>query len=133
MQRRVTLLGGAFAWMPVRHGLPRVMRRTARQQLQAACQRLTAWIKEHRHLPERAFFQRLHARLRGHDTYDGVRGNSRARTRFFRRAMDCTYKWRNRRGGKRSSYTWEPCTRVLDRVKIARPCMTEVKRRRVCA
>jgi RNA-directed DNA polymerase len=109
------------------------MRRTARQKLQAACQRLTAWIKHHRHLPERQFFQRLHARLRGHYHYDGVRGNSRSLTRFFRWVIDCTFKWLNRRGGKQSSDTWEQFTRVLDRVKRARPCITEVKRRRVVA
>ncbi len=133
MKRRFTFLGFEFAWRPDRHGIPRVMRRTARKKLQAACQRLTAWIKEHRHLPERDFFQRLNARLRGHYNYYGVRGNSRLLNRFFRWAIDCTYKWLNRRGGKRSSYTWEQFTRVLDRVKIARPCITEVKRRRVFA
>jgi group II intron reverse transcriptase/maturase len=133
MKRRFTFLGFEFAWMPDRHGAPRVMRRTARTKLQAACQRLTAWIKHHRHLPEREFFQRLNARLRGHYNYYGVRGNSRSLTRFFRWAMDCTYKWLNRRGGKQRSYTWEQFTRLLDRVKIVRPCITEVKRRRVFA
>lgn len=133
MKRHFTFLGFEFTWMPARHGVSRVMRRTARKKLQAACQRLTAWIKEFRHLPERDFFQRLNARLRGHYNYYGVRGNSRSLTRFFRRAMDCAYQWLNRRGGQRSSYTWEQFTRVLDRVKIARPCITEVKRRRVFA
>ena len=109
------------------------MRRTARKKLQAACQRLTAWIKHHRHLPERDFFQRLNARLRGHYNYYGVRGNARSLTRFFQWAMDCTFKWLNRRGGKQSSDTWEQFARVLDHVKIARPCITEVKRRRVFA
>jgi RNA-directed DNA polymerase len=65
MKQRVTCLGCAFAWMPDRPGVPRVRRRTARKKLQAACQRLTGWIKPHRHLLERACFQRLHARLRG--------------------------------------------------------------------
>jgi RNA-directed DNA polymerase len=133
MKQRVTFLGFEFAWMPDRHGVPRVMRRTARKKRQAACQRLTVWSKQHRHLLEREFFQRLNARLRGHDNYYGVQGNSRSLNRFFRWAMDCTFKWLNRRGGKRSSYTWEQFTRVLDRVKIARPCITEVKRRRVFA
>jgi RNA-directed DNA polymerase len=68
-RRRFTLLGFAFFWMPDRHGVPRVMRRTARKKLHAACQRLTEWIAQHRHLPGRAFFQRLHARLRGHYNY----------------------------------------------------------------
>ena len=119
--------------MPDRHGVPRVMRRTARKKLQAACQRLTAWIKHHRHLPEQDFFQRLNARLRGHYNYYGVRGNSRSLNRFFHWAIDCTFKWLNRRGGKQRSYTWEQFTRVLDRVRIVWPCITEVKRRRVFA
>jgi RNA-directed DNA polymerase len=133
LKRRFTFLGFAFAWKADRHGESRVRRRTARTKLQAACQRLTAWIKHHRHLPERDFCQRLNARLRGHYNYYGVRGNARALTRFFRGAMACTFKWLYRRGGKQSSYTWEQCTRVLDRVKIARPGITEVKRRRVFA
>jgi hypothetical protein len=47
--------------------------------------------------------------------------------------MDCTFKWLNRRGGKPSSHTWEQFTHVLNRVKIARPRITEVPRRRVFA
>ena len=132
-KRRCTLLGCEFFWTPDRHGVPRVMRRTARKKLQAACQRRTEWIKQHRHLPGRAFFQRLNARLRGHYNYYGVRGNSRSLNRFFHWAMDCTFKWLNRRGGKQRSYTWEQFTHVLDRVKRARPRMTEVPRRSVCA
>jgi retron-type reverse transcriptase len=68
-KRRFTLLGCAFFWAPERPGVPRVMRRTARQKLQAACQRLTAWIKHPRPLPGRVCFQRVKARLRGHDNY----------------------------------------------------------------
>jgi RNA-directed DNA polymerase len=133
MQRRFTFLGFEFAWMPDRKGVSRVMRRTARTKLQAACRRLAEWIKQHRHLPGRDFFQRLNARLRGHYHYDGVRGNSRSRHRFFNWAMDCTFKWLNRRGGKRQSMAWEQFTRLLDRIKIARPYITEVRRRRVYA
>jgi RNA-directed DNA polymerase len=129
-KRRFTFRGFAFFWTPDRHGVPRVRRRTARKKLHAAYQRLTEWIKQHRHWPGWAFFQRLNARLRGHYNYDGVRGNARSLNRFFHWVMDWTFKWLKRRGGKRSSYTWEQCTRVLDRVKIARPRLTEVPRRR---
>ena len=72
MKRRVTWLGFECAWRPDRHGVPRGMRRPARPPLQAACHRLTAWMTHQRHLPERDFFPRLHARLRGHDNYYGV-------------------------------------------------------------
>ena len=74
MRRYFTFLGFELAWMPDRHGVPRVTRRTARQKLQAACRRITAWIKQHRHLPGREFFRRLNARLRGHYNYYGGEG-----------------------------------------------------------
>jgi hypothetical protein len=66
-KRRCTFLGCAFFWPPERPGVPRVMRRTARTKLQAARQRRTAWLKQHRHLPGRECFQRLNARRRDHD------------------------------------------------------------------
>jgi RNA-directed DNA polymerase len=133
MKRRFTFLGFACAWRPDRQGVPRVKRRTARKKLQAACQRIKEWIKQHRHLPGRAFFQRLNARLRGHYNYYGVRGNTRSLHRFFNWAIDCAFTWLNRRGGKRKSFTWEQFPQVLDRVRIARPRITEVRRRRVYA
>ena len=133
MKRRFTFLGFEFFWMPDRQGVPRVKRRTARKKLQAACRRLKEWIKQHRHLPGRDFFRRLNARLRGHYNYYGVRGNTRSLYRFFNWAIDCAFKWLNRRGGKRKSFTWEQFTQVLDRVRIARPRITEVRRRRVYA
>jgi hypothetical protein len=132
-KRRFTCLGCAFFWRPDRHGVPRVLRRTARKKRQAACPRLTEWIQQHRPLPGREFCQRLQARLRGHYNYYGVRGNARSLTRFFHWAMDSTCKWLNRRGGKRRSDTWEQFMHVLDRVKIACPRITEVPRRSVFA
>ena len=131
--QRFTFLGFEFYWMPDRHGVPRVKRRTARKKLQAACWRITAWIKQPRHLPGRAFYRRLNTQLQGHDNSYGLQGNVRSLHRFFERAMRGVFKWRNRRGGKRQSFTWEQCTQGLDRVKIARPRITEVKRRRMFA
>ena len=133
MQRRFTFLGFEFFWMPERQGVPRVKRRTARKKLQAACQRITAWLKQHRHLPGREFYRRLTPRLQGHYNYYGLQGNARSLQRFFERAMRSVFKWRNRRGGKRQSFTWEQFTQGLNRIKIARPRITEAKRRRVFA
>jgi RNA-directed DNA polymerase len=89
----------------------RVKRRTACQKLQVACRRIKAWITQHRHLPGQEFFQRLHARLRGHYKYYGVRGNSRALNRFFRWAMDGTFTWLNRRGASARVGPGSSCTR----------------------
>jgi len=133
MRRRFTFLGFEFYWKEDRQGVPRVMRRTARKKLQGACKRIKEWIKSNRHQPGREFFKRLNARLRGHYNYYGVRGNSLSLKRFYDWAIGCAFKWLNRRGGKRRSFTWENFNQVLDRVKIARPRITEVSRRRVCA
>ncbi len=133
MKRRFAFLGFEFFWNPDREGTPRVMRRTARKKLLGACRRIKEWIQLHRHLPARDFFNGLNARLRGHYNYYGVRGNSRSLKRFFDWAIACAYKWLNRRGGKRRSFTWEKFAQVLELIQIARPRITELSRRRVFA
>ena len=127
MQRRFTFLGFEFYWNEDRQGIPRVMRRTARKKLQGACRRIKEWIKLNRHLPGRDFFRGLNIRLRGHYNYYGVRGNSRSLYRFFDWAKQCAFKWLNRRGGKRRSFTWARFIQVLALVQIARPRITQVR------
>lgn len=131
MKRRFTFLGFEFFWKTDRQGAPRVMRRTSRKKLQGACRRIKEWIKLKRHLPEREFFRDLNSRLRGHYQYYGIRGNADSLHRFFKWAKDCVFKWLNRRGGKRRSFTVEKFAQVLDHVRIAKPRITEIGRRRV--
>jgi group II intron reverse transcriptase/maturase len=133
MTRRFTFLGFEFFWKVDRKGTPRVTRRTSRKKLQAACRRVKEWIKFNRHMPAREFFKGLNLRLRGHYNYYGVRGNSYSLYRFYSWAKECAFKWLNRRGGKRRSFTWNRFSQVLDLVQIARPRITEISRRRVMA
>ena len=132
-ERRFTFLGFEFYWEEDRKGVARVKRRTARKKLQSACRRIKEWIKANRHKLGREFFRGLNERLRGHYNYYGVRGNSLSLKRFYDWVIACAYKWLNRRGGKRKSFTWEVFHQVLSRVKIAVPRITEVSRRRVYA
>jgi RNA-directed DNA polymerase len=80
----------------------------------------------------RRIFERLNARLRGHYNYYGVRGNSHSLYRFYTWAINCAFKWLNRRSWRRS-YTWEQFGRVIEFVSLARPCITEIPRWRVFA
>jgi RNA-directed DNA polymerase len=130
MERRFTFLGFEFFWMKDREGEPRVKRRTSRKKLQGACKRIKAWIKSNRHLPGGEFFRGLNAKLVGHYNYYGVRGNFWSLKDFFKTVRESAYKWLNRRGGKRKSFTWEKFDQILERVKIAWPRITEVSRRR---
>jgi RNA-directed DNA polymerase len=125
MKRRATFLGFELYWLEDRQGVPRVMRRTARRKLQGALQRIKDWIKSHRHLPGRDFIKGLNRRLVGHYNYYGLRGNSRDLWRFYQTASEWAFKWLNRRGGKRKSFTWQVFNRALQKLGIAKPRITE--------
>ena len=125
IRRRVTFLGFELFWFCDRGGTPRVMRRTARKKLRGARQRITDWIKRHRHLPGREFIRGLNRRLIGHYNYYGLRGNSLDLWSFYQTAVESAFKWLNRRGSKRKSFTWSVFNRALAKLGIAKPRITE--------
>ena len=131
MKQRFTFLGFELYWFDDRKGIPRVMRRTARRKLQAASKRIKGWVKLNRHLPGQEFIVGLNRRLLGHYNYYGLRGNSRSLWRFYQWAIVGSFKWLNRRGGKRRSFTWKAFTRALKRLGVERPRITEQKHRHV--
>ena len=133
MTRWCTFLGFACYWQEDRQGVPRVNRRTARKKWQRACPRIKEGIQANRHVPGKAFFDGLNARLRGHYRDYGVHGNSHALSRFVDWAMACAFKWLNRRGGQRRSFSWQRFTQLLDAVPIEPPRITASRRRRVYA
>lgn len=85
---------------------------------------------ESANLPGKEFFRGVNIRLRGHYNYYGVYGNILSLYRFVRWVRICAFKWLNRRGGKRKSFTWEKFATILESV-MAKPRITEVKHRRV--
>jgi RNA-directed DNA polymerase len=129
MQRRIVFLGFEVYWMKDSDGAVKVKLRTARKKLQGACRRIKEWIKGNRHLKGVAFIMALNRKLRGHYNYYNVPGNLRSLWRFYHWAVACAFKWLNRRGGKRKSFSWQVFTRAIDRLGIARPKMVLVNRR----
>jgi len=71
--------------------------------------------------PGRSFMAGLNRRLRGHYNYYGLIGNSWALWRFCQWAIECAFKWLNRRGGKRSSFTWAAFNRALELLHVTKP------------
>jgi RNA-directed DNA polymerase len=130
--RRVVFLGFETYWAYDEKGEVRVMQRTARKRLQSACRRIKDWIKQNRHLKGIKFITALNRRLRGHYNYYGVVGNLRSLSRFYKWAVGCAFKWLNRRGGKRKSFTWNVFRNAIERLGIARPQLpVSIKRHRV--
>lgn len=97
------------------------MRRTARKKLLGACRR--------RHLKSQGFIKALNRRLRVHYNYYGMKGNMKLLTGFYNPAIEFFFKWLNRRGGKRKSFTWKAFIRALDRLGVAKPLFTETHRK----
>ena len=128
MKRRFVFLGFETYWMKDSNGVVKVEQRTARKKLQCACRRIKEWIKENRHLKGRGFIEALNRRLRGHYNYYNIPGNLSSLWHFYRWAVECSFKWLNRRGGKRKSFTWQVFNKAIDRCGIARPRMQIVNR-----
>ncbi len=128
-RRRIIFLGFETYWTKDSKGLVRVMQRTARKKLQGACRRIKDWIKKNRHLKGIKFITALNRRLRGHYNYYSVVGNSRSLWRFYSWAVKCSFKWLNRRGGKRKSFTWKAFSRAIERLGLARPKLPVSKKR----
>jgi len=128
MRRRFVFLGFETYWTADQQGNVRVMQRTARKRLQSACRRIKEWIKENRHLKGSYFITALNRRLRGHYNYYNVCGNVSSLWRFYGWAVKCSYKWLNRRGGKRKTFTWPVFNKAIERLGIAKPEMIIFKR-----
>ena len=129
MEKRVVFLGFEIYWMKDENGVVRVKLRTARKKLQGACMRIKEWTKKNRHLKGIRFIKALNRRLQGHSNYYNVPGNLQSLWRFYNWAVECSFKWLNRRGGKRRSFTWPVFTRAIDRLRIAKPKMVMVNRK----
>jgi group II intron reverse transcriptase/maturase len=128
MERRVTFLGFETYWKKDDKGAVKVEQRTERKKLQGACQRIKEWIKENRHLKGVFFIKALNRRLQGHYNYYNVPGNLTSQWRFYNWAVASSFKWLNRRGGKRKSFTWKAFSAAIDRLGIAKPKMVMVDR-----
>lgn len=129
--RRFVFLGFELYWARDRRGDLRVMKRTARKKLQQAKRRMTLWIKANRHLPGRQFVKALNRKLVGHYNYFGLRSNEVSVNSFFHHAIGCAFKWLNRRGGKRRSFTWGRFKAALKALGVALPRTVERQRQHV--
>ncbi len=119
--RMIIFLGFETYWTKDKQGKPRVMQRTARSKLQGACSRIKDWIKENRHLKGIKFIKALNRRLQGHYNYYSIVGNLRSLWSFYIWSIKCSFKWLNRRGGKRKSFTWVAFSKAIKRLGLVKP------------
>jgi len=112
-------LGFTHFWKRSRTGRRSIGRKTAAKRFSRAMRQLNEWMKRHRHAPLEWQRRVLAAKLRGHFSYYGIRGNSRGIGRFAYEARRLWMKWLRRRS-QRHRLTWAAFNRLLARYPLPR-------------
>lgn len=91
--------------------------KTARKRFSRALKQLGEWMRAARHVPIDRQAVTLGQKLRGHFSYYGLRGNSKAIGRFANEARRLWRKWLSRRS-QRGRLTWDAFNKLLDRYPL---------------
>jgi group II intron reverse transcriptase/maturase len=110
-------LGFTHYWGKGNEGRWVVKRKTAQDRFTKALKRISEWCRRHLHLPVKDQHRLLVLKLRGHDQYYGIRGNSPAVARFHHEVRAIWRKWLDRRS-QRCKMTWERFTRFCKRYPL---------------
>lgn len=113
-------LGFTHYWAKSRKGNWVIKRKTQRERFTRALQRISWWCRDHRHDPVAEQHRMLSAKLRGHDAYYGVTGNSRS---LYALRYWVERKWRVwlSKRSRKAGINWAKMGRILDRYPLPRP------------
>jgi len=120
--RSFEFLGFTHYWGKTLRGFWAVKRKTASSRFSRAQTRIADWIRRNRHRPVVWQHRDLARKLRGHDNYYGVPGNSDGLGRFHHEVRRLWRKWLNRRSAK-ARMTWERFGRLTKRYPLPRPVL----------
>jgi RNA-directed DNA polymerase len=114
------LLGFTHYWGRSRRGVWVVMRKTAASRFSRVIKKITHWCRLNRHRPVAEQHKMLSQKLRGHDAYYGITGNSRMLQRLRAVVRRIWRKWlmRRRRAGR---LRWDHFERLLQRFPLPYP------------
>jgi len=114
------LLGFTHYWAKSRKGAWVVKRKTASDRMRRALKKISTWCKEHRHCGVAEQHDGLCRRVRGHDAYYGITGNSSSLStlRFWVRRI--WHTWLNRRS-QRGDMPWDRFNLLLKRYPLPPP------------
>ncbi len=104
-----------------RKGRFKVGRKTSRKKFRSKCKELNAWLKSVRNLVKtKEWWKILKAKLRGHYQYYGVSENYRGVLMYYKKALELTLKWMNRRSQKKK-LSWARFLSYLDKYPLPKP------------
>jgi RNA-directed DNA polymerase len=118
--RSFDFLGFTHHWEKSRWGRWMVKRKTATNRFTRALRRINLWCQGHRHAPIPWQHERLERKLRGHDEYYGISGNSKALSSLRHWVKRIWRKWLSRRS-RTSRVNWERFNLLLKRYPLPNP------------
>lgn len=105
-------LGFTLRWGVSRRGNAVIVRQTAASRFSRAVRKIAEWCRRNRHRPIPEQHATLSQKLRGHDAYYGVTGNSRSLSNLRYVVKRIWRKWLSRRSWA-GGLSWERFERVL--------------------
>jgi hypothetical protein len=119
-RRGFDFLGFTHYWERSRRGLWVVKQKTASGRFGRALRAVSEWLKSHRHSPVAWQHRQLERKLRGHDAYYGITGNSLALARLRREVTRRWRYWLSRRSSK-GRLNWTRFRRLLECYPLPEP------------
>jgi group II intron reverse transcriptase/maturase len=111
------LLGFTHFWSRSRKGNWVVKRKTSASRFTRAVRTIAHWCRQHRHDPIEEQHHTLCQKLRGHNAYYGITGNSPSLWRFREEVKRNWLKWLSRRKrGRGPNWSW--FTRLMERYPL---------------
>ena len=105
-------LGFTHYWGKSRRGNYVVQKKTAKARFRRSLQSIKEWVRENRHRPLAEQQRKLNEKLRGHDAYFGVTGNSRMLGELRWQVTRLWFKWLGRRN-RGSPMNWQRFNALL--------------------
>jgi len=124
--KRFDFLGFEFRWDVNVHGKPQTKLRTSRKKLHRSIQDFSEWIRKNRSVKPRPLIFMIKRKLQGHWNYFNVPCNSDSLLQYHRAVFRLTFKWLNRRSG-RKSYTWKGLQELFKQFNIVIPKVKAMK------
>jgi hypothetical protein len=119
---------GSFDFLSFRHYWARslrgywvIKRKTSPKRMSRALNAIGRWCRENRHRPVKEQHRILSAKLRGHDAYFGITGNSLALSALRNWTNGIWRKWLGRRNNR--PVTWERFHAILRAYPLPKPQM----------
>jgi group II intron reverse transcriptase/maturase len=121
-RRTFDLLGFTWYWGRSRQGAWVVKQKTAKTRFARFLRNLGQWLWQHMHDPVREQHKAIGQKLRGHDGYYGVVGNSRALAQL-RYWVERLWRWTLSRRSSAGRMPWERMRGLLRVFPLPRPHM----------